>query len=143
MPLRVQFARQPISPVLLNRLIQLMPRHVLQQTTKYAILVQHGVALLPCLERLRSAQNTEESTSCTPSTKIEPDSRGTRPGMTARFERAGHARASLRPCSGTRASAAPFTLAGLGNLRGSYASVGRHACARGGVSASGGKCGLA
>src|SRR6185437_12835974 len=42
----------------------------------------HGVDLLPCLERVRSAQNAEESTSCTLSTKIEPDSRGTRPGMT-------------------------------------------------------------
>jgi len=36
----------------------------------------HGVDLLPCLERVRSAQNTEESTSCTLSITIEPDSRG-------------------------------------------------------------------
>src|SRR5438132_10882200 len=43
----------------------------------------HGVDLLRCLERVRSAQNTEESTSCTLSIKIEPDSRGTRQGMTS------------------------------------------------------------
>src|ERR1700722_4091302 len=42
----------------------------------------HGADLLRCLERGRSAQNTEESTPCTLSTKIEPDSRGTSPGMT-------------------------------------------------------------
>src|SRR5665213_2084539 len=42
----------------------------------------HGVDLLRCLERVRSAQNTEESTSCTLSIKIEPDSRGTSPAMT-------------------------------------------------------------
>src|SRR5665213_1242437 len=43
----------------------------------------HGMDLLRCLERVRSAQNTEESTSCTLSIKIEPDSRGTSPGMTS------------------------------------------------------------
>src|SRR5437899_5866437 len=42
----------------------------------------HGVDLLRCLERVRSAQNTEESTSCTLSIKIEPDSRGSSPAMT-------------------------------------------------------------
>src|SRR5437899_1968206 len=42
----------------------------------------HGADLLRCLERVRSAQNTEESTSCTLSIKIEPDTRGTSPGMT-------------------------------------------------------------
>src|SRR4030088_1670434 len=42
----------------------------------------HGVDLLRCLERVRSARNTEESTSCTLSTKNEPDSRGLVPGMT-------------------------------------------------------------
>src|SRR5689334_20736671 len=47
----------------------------------------HGVDLLRCLERVRSAQNTEESTSCTLSTKIEPDSRGSSRGMTLRFSR--------------------------------------------------------
>src|SRR6266550_7537538 len=41
----------------------------------------HGVDLLRCLERVRSAQNTEESTSCTLSTKIEPDSRGLVPAI--------------------------------------------------------------
>src|SRR5258705_11389366 len=41
----------------------------------------HGVDLLRCLERVRSAQNTEESTSCTLSIKIEPDSRGLVPGI--------------------------------------------------------------
>src|SRR2546430_2690691 len=50
---------------------------------KYAILMPHGADLLRCLERVRSAQNTEESTSCTLSTTIEPDSRGTSPAMTA------------------------------------------------------------
>src|SRR5450755_530476 len=45
----------------------------------------HGVDLLQCLERVRSAQNTEESTSCTLSTKIEPDTRGSSPGMTSAF----------------------------------------------------------
>jgi hypothetical protein len=48
---------------------------------EYAILVPHGVDLLWCLERVRSAQNTEESTSCTLSIKIEPDSRGLVPGI--------------------------------------------------------------
>src|SRR6266702_7997083 len=42
----------------------------------------HGADLLRCLERVRSAQNTEESTSCTLSIKIEPDSRGSSPAMT-------------------------------------------------------------
>jgi putative endonuclease len=41
----------------------------------------HGVDLLRCLERVRSAQNTEESTSCTLSTKIEPDTRGLVPAI--------------------------------------------------------------
>ena len=41
----------------------------------------HGADLLRCLERVRSAQNTEESTSCTLSTKIEPDSRGLVPAI--------------------------------------------------------------
>src|SRR6185369_2589196 len=48
---------------------------------KYAILMPHGVDLLRCLERVRSAQNTEESTSCTLSIKIEPDSRGLVPAI--------------------------------------------------------------
>src|SRR5437867_7871809 len=42
----------------------------------------HGADLLRCLERVRSAQNTEESTSCSLSIKIEPDTRGTSPAMT-------------------------------------------------------------
>src|ERR1700721_3128506 len=46
----------------------------------------HGADLLRCLERVRSAQNTEESTPCTLSTKIEPDSRGTSPAMTRSCE---------------------------------------------------------
>src|SRR5437764_4147523 len=58
---------------------------------KYAILMPHGVDLLRCLERVRSAQNTEESTSCTLSTTIEPDSRGTSPGMTVMPERSSRA----------------------------------------------------
>src|SRR6185436_5022777 len=41
----------------------------------------HGADLLRCLERVRSAQNTEESTSCTLSIKIEPDSRGLVPAI--------------------------------------------------------------
>src|ERR1700721_1950017 len=45
----------------------------------------HGADLLSCLERVRSAQNTEESTPCTLSTKIEPDSRGTSPAMTKKI----------------------------------------------------------
>src|SRR5579862_1724577 len=48
---------------------------------EYAILMPHGVGLLQCLERVRSAQNTEESTSCTLSTKIEPDTRGLDPAI--------------------------------------------------------------
>src|SRR3954447_14058943 len=43
----------------------------------------HDVDLLPCPERVRSAQNTEESTSCTLSTKIQPDSSGSSPAMTS------------------------------------------------------------
>src|SRR5450631_4787296 len=50
----------------------------------------HGVDLLQCLERVRSAQNTEESTSCTLSTKIEPDTRGTGPAMTTSVKRPDH-----------------------------------------------------
>ena len=76
MPLRVQLARQPVGAVLLNRSFQSMPRNALQYTMKYAILVQHGVVSFPCLERVRSAQNTEESTSCTLSTKNQPDKPG-------------------------------------------------------------------
>src|ERR1700735_3984662 len=45
----------------------------------------HGADFLRCLERVRSAQNTEESTPCTLSTKIEPDSRGTSPAMTKKI----------------------------------------------------------
>ncbi|QAU47703.1 helix-turn-helix domain-containing protein [Bradyrhizobium guangzhouense] len=41
----------------------------------------HGVDFLPCLERVRSARNTEESPSCTLSTTIEPDTRGTDQGI--------------------------------------------------------------
>src|SRR5437868_13565899 len=41
----------------------------------------HGADLLRCFERVRSAQNTEESTSCTLSIKIEPDTRGLDPGI--------------------------------------------------------------
>src|SRR2546430_5838621 len=41
----------------------------------------HGADLLRCLERVRSAQNTEESTSCTLSIKIEPDTRGLDPAI--------------------------------------------------------------
>src|SRR4029077_14958929 len=48
---------------------------------KYAILMPHGVDLRRCLERVRSAQNTEESTSCTLSIKIEPDGRGFKRGI--------------------------------------------------------------
>jgi hypothetical protein len=42
-PLRRQFTRQLVGPILLNNLFQLRPKHVLQQTVKYAILMQHGV----------------------------------------------------------------------------------------------------
>ena len=50
-PLRRQFTRQLVGPILLNNLLQLRPRHVLQQTVKYAILMQHGVASFSCLGR--------------------------------------------------------------------------------------------
>src|SRR5438045_2828488 len=42
-PLRRQFTRELVGPILLNNLLQLRPRHVLRQTVKYAILMQHGV----------------------------------------------------------------------------------------------------
>src|SRR3981189_1890710 len=77
-----QLAHQLVGPVLLHDLIEPGPGNMLRQTVKYAILMPHGVDLLRCLERVRSAQNTEESTSCTLSRTIEPDSRGTSPGMT-------------------------------------------------------------
>src|SRR5947209_15240006 len=57
---------------------------------EYAILMPHDVDLLPCPERVRSAQNTEESTSCTLSTKIQPDSSGLVPTVCT------HLRKSLR-----------------------------------------------
>src|SRR5690242_2009233 len=82
MQLCVQLARQVIGAVLLNRLIELVPRQVLQGAVKYDILMQHDVRFLPCLDRVRSDRSAEESTSCTLSTKIEPDSRGSSPAMT-------------------------------------------------------------
>src|SRR5260370_15158441 len=47
---------------------------------KYAILMPHGVDLLRCLERVRSAQNTEESSSCTLSTKNRTGQPWDKPG---------------------------------------------------------------
>src|SRR5437588_7434236 len=82
LPLRGQLANQPVRPVLLHNPVKPRPRNVLRQTVEYAILMPHGVDFLPCPERVRSAQNTEESTSCTLSTKIQPDSSGSSPAMT-------------------------------------------------------------
>src|SRR5947209_15901525 len=81
LPLRGQLANQPVRPVLLHNPVKPRPRNVLRQTVEYAILMPHGVDFLPCPERVRSAQNTEESTSCTLSTKIEPDSSGLDPAI--------------------------------------------------------------
>src|SRR5262249_55984061 len=50
-PLRIQFARQSVGTVLLHKLLKSMPRHVLQEAMKYAILMPHGAVSLPCLER--------------------------------------------------------------------------------------------
>src|SRR2546428_12005341 len=67
----------------------------------------HGADLLRCLERVRSAQNTEESTSCTLSIKIEPDTRGLVPGIHVFLVRRkasrgwpGHRRAAATPSFG-------------------------------------------
>src|SRR3954452_4738077 len=81
LPLRGQPANQFVRPVLLHNPLEPRPRNVLRQTVEYAIVVSHGVDLLPCLERVRSAQNIEESTSCTLSTKIQPDSSGLDPAI--------------------------------------------------------------
>src|SRR5437588_3755749 len=81
LPLRGQLANQPVRPVLLHNPVKPRPRNVLRQTVEYAILMPHGVDFLPCPERVRSAQNTEESTSCTLSTKIQPDSSGLDPAI--------------------------------------------------------------
>src|SRR3954471_2871406 len=81
LPLRGQLANQLVGPVLLHNPVEPRPRNVLRQTVEYAILMPHDVDLLPCPERVRSAQNTEESTSCTLSTKIQPDSSGLDPAI--------------------------------------------------------------
>jgi hypothetical protein len=47
----------------------------------------HGVALLPYLGTLANARNAEESTPCTLSRKIKPDSHGSSPGMTPSMRR--------------------------------------------------------
>src|SRR5258708_10944679 len=68
--------------ILISRLSECIRGNVLRKTVEYAIMMPHDVVLLPCLERVRSARNAEESTSCTQSSKIEPDSRGSSPGTT-------------------------------------------------------------
>ena len=62
--------RQPahprIGPVRSHQPIEHMPRHVLQHGVKYAILMPHGVDLLPCPDTLPDVRKTEESAPCAP-----------------------------------------------------------------------------
>src|ERR671918_2536437 len=76
-----QRARQIIRAVLLNSAVQPIPRQMLQHSMNYSILMRHGVRPLPCLEHWRMIENPEESTPCTLSIKIEPDSRGLDPAI--------------------------------------------------------------
>jgi hypothetical protein len=48
---------------------------------EYCIVVSHGVASFPCLDRRQNVKNTEESMPCAASTKIKPDSRGPVPAI--------------------------------------------------------------
>jgi hypothetical protein len=59
--------------------IEHVPWHVLQDGVEYAIVMPHGVDLLPCPETLPDVRKTEESTPCALSTKTQPDSRGLDP----------------------------------------------------------------
>src|SRR5271166_5828440 len=71
-----QPAHPRIGPVRIHQPIEHMPWHVLQDSVEYAILMPHGVDLLPCPDTLPDVRRTEESTPCALSTKTQPDSRG-------------------------------------------------------------------
>ena len=72
--------RQPadpgIRPVGLHKALELGPRHMLQKVPEYTILMRHDVVPLRCPDTSHDARDTEESTSCTLSTEIKPDTRG-------------------------------------------------------------------
>ena len=78
--------RQPahprVGPVRFHQPIKCLPRHVLQDRVKYAILMPHGVDLLPCPKTLPDVRKTEESTPCALSNKTQPDSRACGQEMT-------------------------------------------------------------
>jgi hypothetical protein len=44
LPLRAQPAHMLVGPVRVHKLLETMPRHMLQQSVQYAILMPHGVA---------------------------------------------------------------------------------------------------
>jgi hypothetical protein len=57
---------------------------MLQKIVEDAILMPHGVALLPCPDESRNPLNKEESMPCALSIKTQPDSSGLDPAMTER-----------------------------------------------------------
>ena len=80
-----QSAHPRIGLVVLHKPVEPMPRNMLQKSMKYAILDAAWLDPSPCPKTSPNAWNTEESTPCALSTKIEPDSRGTSPVMTSVF----------------------------------------------------------
>ena len=64
-----------VRPVLGNQSIKLAPRNLLQQVVENAILVPHGVDPFSYLVNVANVQTRVESTPCTLSTKIKPDTR--------------------------------------------------------------------
>src|SRR5271165_7105587 len=97
--------RQPahprIGPVRIHQPIEHMPWHVLQDSVEYAILMPHGVDLLPCPDTLPDVRRTEESTPCALSTKTQPDSRAMRRALACVSTLV--CRASLAICKRTHA----------------------------------------
>src|ERR1700744_1266690 len=71
--IRIMFFHKPFKP---------SPRQKLQNVAEYCILMRHGADLHSCPGTLADVQNRLESTPSALSNNFEPDSRGTRPGMT-------------------------------------------------------------
>src|SRR5918995_3774621 len=77
-----QLAHPMVRPIGLDQAIERAPRYMLQQAMEYAIVMPHGVDPLSCPGRRQIALDPDESTPCALSTKTQPDSSGSSPGMT-------------------------------------------------------------
>lgn len=71
--------------MLFHKTLECAPRKVLRDRMKYANLMPHGLASFSCPNPSPNDSNQEESMPCALSTKIQPDSRGTRPGNVHRM----------------------------------------------------------